>query len=122
MGDSPPVLFVFRDEWDEDNLWVFKKALKDLPVNRPVKLVLYGLARRRGDVFALPTAPEEWRLKEEFPKAPFVWGAIPEVWIGIPYRFRRVEEIPETLLEEFVSWVEEYLAQLKLLATKKVAE
>jgi len=122
MGEIPPVLFVFRDEWDEDSLWVFKEALKDLPVKSPVKLVLYGLARRRGDYFALPTAPEEWRLKEEFPKAPFVWGAIPEVWIGIPYRFRREEEIPETLLEEFVSWVEEYLAQLKLLATQEVAE
>jgi len=122
MGDIPPVLFVFRDEWDDDKAWVFKEALKDLPVRRPIRLVLYGLARRRGDVFAIPTAPEEWRLKEEFPKVPFVWGAIPEVWIGIPYRFRRVEEIPETLLDEFVSWVEEYLAQLKLLATQEVAE
>jgi hypothetical protein len=122
MGDIPPVLFAFRDEWDEDNAWVFKEALKDLPVKRPVRLVLYGLAQRRGDVFAIPTAPEEWRLKEEFPKVPFVWSAIPEVWIGIPYRFRRVEEISETLLEEFVSWVEEYLAQLKLLATQEVAE
>ncbi len=122
MGDIPPVLFTFWDEWDEDNLWVFKEALKDLPVKRPVRLVLYGLAQRRGDVFAIPTAPEEWRLKEEFPNAPFVWGAIPEIWIGIPYRFRRVEEIPETLLEEFVSWVEEYLAQLKLLAAQEVAE
>jgi hypothetical protein len=122
MGDIPQVLFTFRDEWDDDNAWVFKEALKDLPVKRPVRLVLYGLAQRRGDVFAIPTAPEEWRLKEEFPKVPFVWGAIPEVWIGIPYRFRRVEEISETLLEEFVSWVEEYLAQLKLLATQEVAE
>ncbi len=122
MGDIPPVLFTFRDEWDEDNLWVFKKALKDLPVKRPVKLVLYGLAQRRGDYFAIPTATEEWRLKEEFPKSPFVEGAIPEIWIGIPYRFRRVEEISETLLEEFVSWVEEYLAQLKLLANQEVAE
>ncbi|MFZ8862652.1 MAG: putative amidoligase domain-containing protein [Thermocrinis sp.] len=122
MGNIPPVLFTFRDEWDDDNAWVFKEALKDLPVKRPVRLVLYGLAQRRGDVFAIPTAPEEWRLKEEFPKVPFVWSAIPEVWIGIPYRFRRVEEISETLLEEFVSWVEEYLAQLKLLATQEVAE
>jgi len=122
MGDIPPVLFTFRDEWNDDNAWVFKEALKDLPVKRPVRLVLYGLAQRRGDYFAIPTAPEEWRLKEEFPKVPFVWGAIPEVWIGIPYRFRRVEEISETLLEEFVSWVEEYLAQLKLLAPQEVAE
>jgi hypothetical protein len=122
MGDIPPVLFTFRDEWDEDNVEGFKEALNDLPVERPIKLVLYGLAQRRGDVFALPTAPDEWRLKEDFPKAPFVRGALPEVWIGIPYRFRRVEEIPETLLEEFVSWVEDYLAQLKLIATKKVAE
>jgi hypothetical protein len=122
MGDIPPVLFVFRDEWDEDKVRVFKEALKGLPVVRPVKLVLYGLAQRRGDYFALPTAPEKWRLKEEFPKVPFVWGAIPEIWVGIPYRFRRVEEIPQTLLEEFVSWVEEYLAQLKLIATQEVAE
>jgi hypothetical protein len=122
MGDIPPVLFCFRDEWDEDKVRVFKEALQNLPVERPVKLVLYGLAQRRGDVFAIPTAPDEWRLKEEFPKTPFVGGALPEIWIGIPYRFRRVEEIPETLLEEFVSWVEEYLTQLKLLATNKVAE
>jgi hypothetical protein len=122
MGDIPQVLFVFRDEWDEDKMRVFKEALKGLPVGRPVKLVLYGLAQRRGDYFALPTAPEDWRLKEEFPKVPFVWGAIPEIWVGIPYRFRRVEEIPQDLLEEFVSWVEEYLAQLKLIATQEVAE
>jgi hypothetical protein len=122
MGDIPPVLFTFRDEWDEDNLRVFKEALKDLPVKRPVKLVLYGLARRRGDCFALPTAPEEWVLRDEFPKEPFIDGVLPEVWVGIPYRFRRVEEISSALLDEFVSWVEEYLAQLKLLATQEVAE
>lgn len=122
MGDIPPVLFTFRDEWDEDNLRVFKEALKDLPVKRPVKLVLYGLAQRRGDCFALPTAPEEWVLRDEFPKEPFIDGVLPEVWVGIPYRFRRVEEISSALLEEFVSWVEEYLAQLKLLATQEVAE
>jgi hypothetical protein len=122
MGGIPPVLFAFRDEWDEDNILVFKEALKDLPVERPVKLVLYGLAKQRGDVFALPTAPEKWRLKEDFPKTPFIGGAIPEVWIGIPYRFRKEEEIPELLLEEFVYWVEDYLAQLNLLATQEVAE
>ena len=122
MGEIPPVLFVFRDEWDYDYMWPFKKAIKDLPVKRPVKLVLYGLARRRGDYFALPTAPEEWRLKEEFPKAPFIEGAIPEVWVGIPYKFRMAEVIPPVILKEFVSWVEEYLAQLKLLATQEVAE
>jgi hypothetical protein len=122
MGDIPPVLVAFRDEWDEDNILVFKESLKDLPVERPVKLVLYGLAKQRGDYFAIPTAPEKWRLKEDFPKTPFIGGAIPEVWIGIPYRFRKEEEIPEPLLEEFVSWVEDYLAQLKLLATQEVAE
>jgi hypothetical protein len=122
MGGIPQVLFAFRDEWDEDNILVFKEALKDLPVKRPVKLVLYGLAKQRGDYFALPTAPEKWRLKEEFPKTPFIGGAIPEVWIGIPYRFRKEEEIPETLLEEFVYWVEEFLSQLNLLATQEVAE
>jgi hypothetical protein len=122
MGEIPQVLFTFRDEWDDENAWVFKEVLKYLPVSRPIRLVLYGLAQRRGDYFALPTAPEEWRLQEEFPKVPFIEGAIPEVWVGVPYRFRRVVEIPEAILEEFVSWVEEYLAQLKLLATQKVAE
>jgi len=112
---NPPVLFVFRTEWDD--LGVFKKALKNLSVKRPVKLVLYGLAMYMGMVFAVPTAPEEWRLKGEFPKAPFVGGALPEIWIGIPYKyFRGVEEIPSFLLEEFVGWVEEYLTQLNLLA------
>jgi hypothetical protein len=122
MGGIPPVLFEFRDEWENENAWVFKEALNYLPVDRPVRLVLYGLAQHRGDYFALPTAPEEWRLKEDFPKVPFVEGAIPEIWVGIPYRFRKEEEIPEGLLDEFVSWVEEYLAQLKLLATQEVAE
>jgi hypothetical protein len=95
---------------------VFKDALKRLPVDRPIRLVLYGLAERRGDYFALPTAPDEWVLREEFPKEPFIDGALPEVWVGVPYRFRRLEEISEALLKEFVSWVEEYLAQLELLA------
>jgi hypothetical protein len=36
--------------------------------------------------------------------------------VGIPYRFRRLEEISEDLLKEFVSWMEEYLIQLGLLA------
>jgi hypothetical protein len=122
MGDIPQVLFVFRDEWDYSNMWPFKRALRRLPMKRPVKLVLYGLAERRGDVFAIPTAPDEWRLREEFPKVPFVKGAIPEIWIGIPYKFRMAELVSEAILEEFVGWVEEYLAQLKLLATQKVAE
>jgi len=122
MGDVPQVLFSFRDEWDADNAWVFKNALRDLPVSRPIKLVLYGLAQHRGDYFALPTAPEEFRLKGDFPKVPFIRGAFPEVWVGIPYRFRKMEEIPPDLLDEFVSWVEEYLAQLNLLAAQEVAE
>jgi hypothetical protein len=118
----PLVLFTFRDEWDSDKKRVFKNALKGLPVDRPIRLVLYGLAERRGDVFALPTAPEDWVLREEFPKEPFIDGALPEVWVGIPYRFRRVEVISEALLKEFVSWVEEFLAQLGLLAAVSAAE
>jgi len=65
---------------------------------------------------AVITAPDEWVLREEFPKEPFIDGALPEVWVGVPYRFRRLEEISEDLLKEFVGWVEEYLAQLELLA------
>jgi hypothetical protein len=118
----PLVLFTFRDEWDTDKKRVFKNALKGLSVSRPIRLVLYGLAQRRGDVFALPTAPEEWVLREEFPKEPFIDGALPEIWVGIPYRFRRVEVISSALLKEFVSWVEEYLAQLGLLAVVSAAE
>jgi hypothetical protein len=118
----PKVIFTFRDEWDTDKKRVFKDALKSLPVGRPVRLVLYGLAERRGDYFALPTVSEEWVLREEFPKEPFIDGALPEVWVGVPYRFRRVEVIPPDLLKEFVSWVEEYLAQLGLLAAVSAAE
>jgi hypothetical protein len=118
----PPVIFTFRDEWDSDKKRVFKNALKNLPVGRPVRLVLYGLSQRRGDYFALPTVPEDWVLREEFPKEPFMDGALPEIWMGIPYRFRRLEVISEDLLEEFVSWVEEYLAQLGLLAAVSAAE
>jgi hypothetical protein len=118
----PKVIFTFRDEWDDDKKRVFKNALKNLPVGRPIRLVLYGLARQRGDVFALPTAPDEWVLREEFPKEPFIDGALPEVWVGVPYRFRRLEVISEDLLKEFVGWVEEYLAQLGLLAAVSAAE
>jgi len=118
----PQVIFTFRDEWDSDKKRVFKNALKNLPVAKPIRLVLYGLAERRGDYFALPTAPEDWVLKEEFPKEPFVDGALPEIWVGIPYRFRRLEVIPPDLLKEFVSWVEEYLAQLGLVAAAAAAE
>jgi len=118
----PRVIFAFRDEWDDDKKRVFKNALKNLPVERPIRLVLYGLAERRGDVFALPTAPEEWVLREDFPKEPFIDGALPEIWVGIPYRFRRREVILSDLLKEFVSWVEEYLAQLGLLAAARAAE
>jgi hypothetical protein len=118
----PKVIFTFRDEWDTDKKRVFKNALKSLPVSRPIRLVLYGLAERRGDVFAIPTAPDEWVLREEFPKEPFIDGALPEVWVGVPYRFRRVEVISSALLKEFVGWVEEYLAQLGLLAAVSAAE
>jgi hypothetical protein len=115
MGELPAVLFNFVGDWLEDMRSVFKEALKELPVKRPVRLVLYGLERLAGDSFAILTATEEWRLKE-FPKAPFVEGALPEIWIGVPYRFRIKEEIPSEILKEFTSWVEEYLAQLGLLA------
>jgi len=118
----PQVIFTFRDEWDSDKKRVFKNALKNLPVGKPIRLVLYGLAERRGDYFALPTAPEDWVLREDFPKEPFIDGALPEVWVGIPYRFRRLEVIPPDLLKEFVSWVEEYLAQLGLVAAAAAAE
>jgi hypothetical protein len=118
----PRVFFTFRDEWDEDKKRVFKDALKHLNVGRPIRLVLYGLAQRRGDYFALPTVPEEWVLRETFPKEPFIDGALPEIWIGVPYRFRRMEVIPPDLLKEFVGWVEEYLVQLGLLAAVSVAE
>jgi hypothetical protein len=118
----PRVFFTFRDEWDEDKKRVFEDALKHLNVGRPIRLVLYGLAQRRGDYFALPTVPEEWVLRETFPKEPFIDRALPEIWIGVPYRFRRMEVIPPDLLKEFVSWVEEYLVQLGLLAAVSAAE
>ncbi len=114
IGDTPRVLFRFRLLWGLNA--VLKGELKDLPVNRPVRLVFYELEKRMGDYFAIPTAPEEWRLKEDFPHAPYVEGNIPEIQIGIPYRFTEREKISEELLREFISWVKEYLAQLGLLA------
>jgi hypothetical protein len=75
-----------------------------------------------GDAFVIPTAPEKWRLKGEFPKAPFINGALPEVWVGVPYRFRILEVLPSEILKEFTSWVREYLAQLDLLAAPVAAE
>jgi len=118
----PKVIFTFRDEWDTDKRVVFKNALRNLSVCRPVRLVLYGLAQSRGDYFALLTAPDEWVLREEFPKEPFIDGSLPEIWVGIPYRFRRLEVISEGLLEELVSWVEEYLSKLGLGAAAAAAE
>jgi hypothetical protein len=121
MGELPAVLFNFADGWFERQMRVFKETLKELPVKRTVKLVLYGVERLAGDAFSIPTAPEGWRLKE-CPKTPFVEGTIPEVWIGVPYRFRFREEIPPEILKEFTSWVEKYLAQLGLLAAPVAAE
>jgi hypothetical protein len=121
MGELPDILFNFVGGWLGGQMRVFKEALKDLPVKRPVKLVLYGVSRMLGDVFVIPTAPEEWRLRD-CPEAQFVEGALPEVWIGVPYRFRIEEEVPSSLLEEFTSWVREYLAQLGLLAAPVAAE
>jgi hypothetical protein len=97
---------------------VLKEEFKYLPVNRPIRLVFYELEKHMGDYFAIPAAPEEWRLKEEFPHAPYVEGVIPEIQIGIPYRFAGKEKVSESLLKEIISWVREYLAQLGLLAVK----
>ncbi len=121
MGELPSVLFNFVGGWLEKPKRVLKEALKDLPVKGPVKLVLYGVSRRLGDVFAIPTAPEEWRLRD-CPEAQFVRGALPEVWIGVPYRFRMEEEMPSEILKDFTSWVMEHLAQLGLLAAPVAAE
>jgi hypothetical protein len=121
MGELPAVLINFIGGWLESQMRVFKEALKELPVKRPVKLVLYGVSRRLGDVFALPTAPEEWRMRE-IPETLFVEGALPEIWVGVPYRFRVREEIPPEILKEFTNWVREYLAQLGLLAASVAAE
>jgi hypothetical protein len=121
MGELPAVLINFVGGWLESQMRVFKEALKELPVKRPVKLVLYGVSRRLGDVFVLPTAPEEWRMRE-IPETLFVEGALPEIWVGVPYRFRVREEIPPEILKEFTNWVREYLAQLGLLAAPVAAE
>jgi hypothetical protein len=122
VGELPAVLLSFSGGWFEKQMRAFREALRELPVKKPVKLVLYGVERLAGDAFAIPTAPEKWRLKGEFPKAPFVRGALPEVWIGVPYRFRILEELPSEVLMEFTSWVREYLAQLGLLAAPVAAE
>jgi hypothetical protein len=108
VGNAPRVLFRFRFLWGLGA--VLKRELKDLPVKRPIRLVFYKLGEHMGDYFAIPTAPEEWRLKEKFPHPTYVDGIIPEVWIGIPYRFAEREKMPEGLLKEFISWVREYLA------------
>ncbi|MFZ8810949.1 MAG: putative amidoligase domain-containing protein [Pyrobaculum sp.] len=122
VGELPAVILSFSGGWLEDMMRVFKEVLINLPVKRPVRLVLYGIGRLSGDAFAIPTAPEKWRLKGEFPKAPFINGALPEVWVGVPYRFRILEVLPSEILKEFTSWVREYLAQLDLLAAPVAAE
>jgi len=108
VGNAPRVLFRFLFLWGLAG--VLKRELKDLPVKRPIRLVFYTLEEHLGDYFAIPTATEEWRLKGKFPHPTYVDGIIPEVWIGIPYRFAEREKMPEGLLKEFISWVREYLA------------
>jgi hypothetical protein len=122
VGELPVILFNFVGGWLEKPRRVLKEALKDLPVKRPVKLVLYGVSRMLGDVFVLPTATEEWRSPHCPESGQFVEGALPEIWIGVPYRFRIEEEIPSEILKEFTRWVREYLAQLGLLAAPVAAE
>ncbi|MFZ8861918.1 MAG: hypothetical protein ACO2PP_15645, partial [Thermocrinis sp.] len=98
----PVVLIKFAGAWYVEKQTPFLKGLENLPVKRPVRLVLYGLDKSMGETFVFPPAPE--------------WGPIPEIRIGIPYRYLLDEKIPQDLLREFVGWVREYLAQLNLLA------
>jgi hypothetical protein len=98
----PVVLIKFAGAWYVEKQTPFLKGLGDLPVKRPVRLVLYGLDKSVGETFVFPPAPE--------------WGPIPEIHIGIPRRYLLDEKIPQDLLREFVGWVKEYLAQLDLLA------
>ncbi len=98
----PVVLIRFAGAWYVEKQTPFLKGLENLPVKRPVRLVLYGLDKSMGETFVFPPAPE--------------WGPIPEIRIGIPYRYLLDEKIPQDRLREFVGWVEEYLSQLDLLA------
>jgi len=95
----PVVLIKFAGAWYVEKKTPFLKGLENLPVKRPVRLVLYG--DKEGN-FVFPSAPE--------------WGPIPEIRIGVPHRYLLEEKIPQDLLREFVGWVEEYLTQLDLLA------
>jgi hypothetical protein len=116
-----PVILGFSGGWEEKTKKAFRTLL-DLPVKKVVRIVLYSIPQGRGDYFAVPTAPEEWRLEGEFPRAPFVDDWVPTVQIGVPWAFRVGKVIPNDLLEEFISWVKEYLAQLGLLAAQVAAE
>jgi hypothetical protein len=116
-----PVILVFSGWWEEKTKRPFR-ALFDLPVKNVVRIVLYSNPYGRRGFFALPTAPEEWRLEGEFPRTPFVDDWVPTIQIGMPWAFRVGKVIPDDLLEEFISWVREYLAQLGLLAAPVAAE
>ncbi|MFZ8784062.1 putative amidoligase domain-containing protein, partial [Thermocrinis sp.] len=116
-----PVILGFSGGWEEEMKEPFR-AILDLPVKKLVRIVLYSIPRGRGNYFAIPTAPEKWRLEGEFPRAPFVDDWVPTVQIGVPWEFRMKEVIPNDLLNEFISWVKEYLAQLELLAAPVAAE
>ncbi len=114
-------LFRFEDSWYYKKQDLFKEILKSIPVKRPIRFVLYGVKENVGRYFALPTAPEEWRLKGEYPKAPFTWGPIPEVRIGVPFDIRHGGQSSLPCPDDFASWVEDYLAQLGLLAAENTA-
>jgi hypothetical protein len=108
VGNAPRVLFRFKFLSKLEG--VLKKELKDLFLKRPIRLVFYELEPHMGDYFAIPTATKEWRLKRKPPYPTYVDGVIPEIWMGIPYRFTMKEGIPESLLKELISWIREYLA------------
>ena len=99
------------DEWDEDKWSAFKNALQNIKPKEPLEVVLYGLKESRGEVWAIRTAPEVFRLRDPFPKPEVEEGPIPTIWVGVPYRWRRREVPPKRLLSEFKCWVKELLAQ-----------
>jgi hypothetical protein len=116
-----PVILGFSGGWEEKMKRPFR-AILDLPVGKVVRIVLYSIPQGRGDYFAIPTAPEEWRLEGEFPREPFEDDWVPTVQIGVPWAFRMGKVIPDDLLNEFIGWVKDYLAQLELLAVPVAAE
>lgn len=106
----PRLVISFSDGWAQPQKSLYERALREAlePLieakGGPLRVILYGLKKARGFVYALPTVPEELR-SAEFPRN--FNPSQREFWIGLPWEVR-MERLPsEEEVRAFVDWVVE---------------